>query len=216
MARRTFAQLATEVQTRMGLAGSSAGLTRCQGWVTSAYYFMATAHRHPELEDLESWTMGAGQTSEPFTDTTRIVHGIRLADSAEVPLRGLEERPIREIVSNFSTNQARPTVYAIHGRKVYFSAELDDIYFLQVFRSKFPTAPDYSGSATSELGEELDERLVEEAVALGRSALGIPESPDAGAQAMAMTDATVTGTKSGRSRPDPLTPREDPNLRGVR
>ncbi len=177
-ARRTLAQIKTEVLLRLGNPNNTA--INVDHYVWAAYLRLALTYHHFELDKVTSPMLAASTSTNTVAlpaDCFVAIH-VQLYDAATGTdsLAATLETSFDALIREYdpAATPARPTQHARFGGSLYFDKKPDQAYKVQVFYYGRPTAPDFAGALTSELDVETDEHLIEQAVALAAGCTGTP------------------------------------------
>lgn len=174
-ARRTWAEMKTEVTLRIGNPNNTTIDVEHHIW--SAYLRIALTHHHFELDTISSplLTLSTSVNSVALpTDTFVVVHAELLNAAGSAVVGPLEPTDYAALVRSYTATAGTPTQRARFGSNLYFNRLPDVAYKLRVSYYKRPAAPDFAGSDSPLLDVECDEHIIEQAVAHAAGATGAP------------------------------------------
>lgn len=168
IARRSLAQIRAEVILRCGNITASGFSGRVEYWLWEAYLDLATEFHHFELDKIDSSIVLSTSTNEiSLPADCFVVVGLRLKNTAGTAIVGeVGKYNFDSLSLEYRATPGLPTRWARFGPKLYFDLKPDAAYTSDLFYYRLPTAPDFAGSATSELGVDCDTHLIELATAL--------------------------------------------------
>lgn len=175
LSRRTFPQLETEVKLRMGNPNNAT--VNYQQMIWAAYLRLALTYHHFELDAISSPLLTLSTSSNSValpTDTFVVIHAVLLDTAGTAVIGQLEPKDYAALVRDYTGASGVPARRARFGSSLYFDKLPALAYKVRVSYYRRPAAPDFAGSATSELDVETDEHLIEQAVALAAGATGAP------------------------------------------
>jgi hypothetical protein len=179
IARRSWAELATETQRRAGginYAGPPSFLTRVQYFLWASYLEICTKWYHHEL-----FVLDATKTLSTSTNTLTLPTGVFIliamalrngtAYSGEVAVYSGSA-----LLGAYTAESGKPTRRTRGKATIYLDKKPDIAYAVDLYYYKYPDAPDFS-SGTPETGVDCDEAIISGALrylnpAIGRSELG--------------------------------------------
>lgn len=172
LARRTWAQMLTELQLRLGNITATGFSDRLQYLLTASYYDLCTTYHHVELDKIDTSVSCSTSNNEITlpTDLFKLV-GIRLKAVGGASILGpvvLEDYRLSSDL--YTLTSGRPSRGGRFGTKFYFDKLPDAAYPLEIFYYRYPTAPDF-GATSPELGPDLDEHILQGAIRLGFPAI---------------------------------------------
>lgn len=162
LARRTWAQMLTELTLRVGNITSPGFDSRLHYWLASSYFDLCTRYHHVEL-DMSTPT---GLTLSVSTSSINLPTDLFVLISASIESTPLPIIDFRSIVDDIYTNASGvPQKCARFGNKLYFDRIAADNYptvFLWYYRRG--TAPDFAAPTSPELDSDCDEHILEGAL----------------------------------------------------
>lgn len=168
LTRRTLAQIRDEVIKRCGNITATGYSDRITYFVWEAYLDLATEFHHFELDKIDSSiVLSTSANTIDLPADCFVVIGLRLRNAAGTSIVGeVGKYNFESLSSEYRAVSGMPTKRARFGAKLYFDFKPDIAYTSDLFYYRLPAAPDFAGSATSELGVDCDTHLIELAVAL--------------------------------------------------
>lgn len=180
LARRTWAQLATEATQRLKGITYTGFDARVQHWLYQGYFWLCTTYGHFELDTTVTGALSTANNQVDLTAETPdlwIVFGmsIKAVASPNAPLQPLQLRNAHEIFSQYRAVSGRPERFTRFGTKLYLDKLPDAAYPYELYYRRFPTAPDFSGSATPDVTADCEEAILSAAVAMAAGRLSMLE-----------------------------------------
>lgn len=187
-ARRTWAQLQAETVKRLGNVDSvgTDGVTfpaRVAYWLWASLLDLALTYHHFELDATATLTLSTASNLVALPADCYILIAARLKDPTGATfLRQLTLKQYQALANDYVGAPAQPSFYSRFGSNLYVETLPTLPFKVEVFYYRLPTAPDFSGSLTPDLGVDLDEHLMEGACRKAYPNLGRPDLGDVGRQ----------------------------------
>lgn len=177
IARRTWAELRTEVVRRAQGIDATSFSSRVEYALWSAYQDLCLTFHHFELDKVDtSLSLSTSVNSLALPPDCYIVVGVRLRNAAgSAFVRQLSYKSPHVLLNEYRGAPGTPTQYTRFLNTLYFNLLPDTAYHVDLFYYRNPTAPDFSGSATPDTHPEVDEHLIQSALSLLFPALGRPD-----------------------------------------
>lgn len=181
LARRTWAEIATETQRRLGGINYSGATTRIQYWIEAAYLYLCTCYHHFELHAIDtSKTLSTSVNTLVLPTDCFILIAMRMKDPDTGkyigPIGPFDAAP--NMVVGYTNEVGRPTRYNRFISTLHFDYIADKAYPVDLFYYRFPASPDFTGSASPEIGRDCDEHIIEGAMRLGWPGVARPDLGD--------------------------------------
>lgn len=175
IARRTLAQIETEVKLRIGNPNNTTINT--QHYVWAAMLRLALTYHHFELDKTDATlTLSTSVNTLALpADCFIAIHFQVLNTAGTAVVTDTEEYDFSALTREYSpTTPAAPTKRARFGSTLYFNKLPDQAYKGRLYYYSRPAAPDFAGTDTSPLDVEIDEHIIEQAVLLASAGTSAP------------------------------------------
>lgn len=183
--RRTWAELRTELLTRLG---NDSLTTRAEEWLAAVHLDLALLYHHPELDTFDQSLVAS--TANPFVTLPAdcyVVVGVIIRDVASGDiLASLEPTGAHFSFVRYNGTTGEPTKYSRWGNRLWFDKLPTQAHPIDLLYYALPAAPDFAGSASPALNQLWDEHILDGAVARAQGCLWRPEI--AGVHADMLTD----------------------------
>lgn len=178
LARRTWAQMATEVTLRLGNPTTTGFDARIQYALVASYDDLCTTFHHVELDNIDTSKVCSTSTNTvTLPADCLVVVGVRLKAVGGAVLGQVLVEDYRLGSALYVATSGQPTRCSRFQNSLYFNTKPDQAYPLEIFYYRRCTVPDFSASASSELDRDVDEHIIEGAIrrlfpAISRADLG--------------------------------------------
>lgn len=173
LARRTWAQLATETTLRLGNIASPGFDSRVQYWLAASYFDLCTRYHHVELDMVTASAL----TLSVSTSSLNLPADLFVLISASIESTTIPIIDFRSVVHDIYDNAAGvPQKCARFGSKLYFDRIAGANYptvFLWYYRRG--TSPDFTTPTSPELDSDVDEHIIEGALRYAYPNLARPD-----------------------------------------
>lgn len=207
--RRTWANLLTEATRRLKGIDYVGFDARVQQWLADASLFLSTTYHHFELDMRATGTLSTASNEITLPADCFIASIVERKAVGGTPSGSLRLKDYHSYLSTYAAASGKPTTFTRFGSKLLLDVIPDAAYPYELFYYRLPTAPDFSGSATSELGWDTDAALLDVTLALATSNLSMLDSIDIHRQLFSdWLAAQVRPPLNASDQPDrPLSPR---------
>lgn len=151
MARRTFAEIDTELVLAISRRSDLTAAIR-NHVLDAAYYYVANAIRHPELETIATPTLTSGTDNVPLASDFWFPELIKNATD-EIPIRPGAIREFQAV----QIQSGNPSKYDRWGDSLYFDRKPTANKTIQIWYTKRPAEPE---AAASSVLDELYDQLI--------------------------------------------------------
>lgn len=188
LTRRTWVQIQSETVKRLGNIDSvgTDGVTfptRVGYWLYSGMLDLALTYHHFELDQSTVTVLSTAVNSLPLPADCYIVIAVRLKDvTGAIFKRQLTYKQFQSLADDYVAQVAQPQFYSRYGSNLYVDTLPDAAYRIEIFYYRLPVAPDFTNSASPDLGVDLDEHIMEGACRKAYPNLGRPDLGDVGRQ----------------------------------
>lgn len=166
IARRTFAQMLTEVTNFAGGHDYSGFSTRAQHAIWAAYLDLSLTYHHFELEANTTLTLPATtkQVDLP-ADCYAVIAVVATIGGTDILIN--PRRTQFALADRWATSGETklPSEWARYGRTLFFNGPSSGSTELRIYYYRVPTAPDFDGSAYPETNVLWDDHIIEASVA---------------------------------------------------
>jgi len=184
--RRGWSAIEAEVQRRLAGNNATGFTTRIDYWVWAAYLQICLTYHHFELdkEDLTlSIALGANTLNLP-ADCYAVV-AMTLRDNGSNIVGEVADYEFTALRGQYVASAGQPTRRARWGSKLYFDKKADQLYNVDLYYYRVPTAPDFATTTAPETAADVDEHIIEGACRLGNPAIGRSDLGDVDRQLLA-------------------------------
>lgn len=176
LARRTWAQLLTELEARVA-RNTTAFIARAKYVMASVFYDLALTYHHPELDTFDQTLVCS--ISNPY---------VTLPTTVYIPISVIIRNPTTNAIvaslqpsattfsfSAYTAAAGQPTKYTRFGTRLWFDKLPDLAYKIDLLYYTIPAAPDFDGTDSPMTGQLWDEHILDGSVARCQEILWRPE-----------------------------------------
>lgn len=184
--RRGWSLIQDEAQRRLAGIASPGFTARIDYWVWAAYQQICLTYHHFELDSFStSLSIALGASTLALPADCYAVIAMTLRDGTGAYAGEVRQYELAAVRGAYVAASGRPSRRARFGSTLYLDMKADQLYNVDLFYYRFPTAPDFATNTAPETASDVDEHIIEGAVRLAHPAIGRSDLGDVDRQLLA-------------------------------